>query len=287
MSRPPRKDLTSDPHEVLKRLEHLRVGFPLRAVRAAVADPEGITPLLLDVLRDVRRRHRQVAENRTYMAHLYALYLLAQFREKRAYPLIVELFSLPGEAVFDLTGDFVTGDLRRVLASVCHGDISLLRLLIEDDQANEWVRIASIEAFVILVVHGLLPREEALAYFRGLFRGGLPRERHGVWGGLVYATTDLHPEELMDEIRCAYDELLVEELHIGLDDVLESLERGREETLESMRSDRRYALIDDTVREMQGWGCFSPPKSVHKPGRNAPCPCGSGLKYKHCCGKKG
>lgn len=22
-----------------------------------------------------------------------------------------------------------------------------------------------------------------------------------------------------------------------------------------------------------------------KPGRNAPCPCGSGLKYKRCCGK--
>ena len=29
-------------------------------------------------------------------------------------------------------------------------------------------------------------------------------------------------------------------------------------------------------------------KTVHvekKPGRNDPCPCGSGLKYKKCCGK--
>lgn len=25
--------------------------------------------------------------------------------------------------------------------------------------------------------------------------------------------------------------------------------------------------------------------SVKRPGRNEPCPCGSGKKYKHCCGK--
>jgi preprotein translocase subunit SecA len=27
------------------------------------------------------------------------------------------------------------------------------------------------------------------------------------------------------------------------------------------------------------------PKKVDKVGRNDPCPCGSGKKYKHCCGK--
>jgi len=34
---------------------------------------------------------------------------------------------------------------------------------------------------------------------------------------------------------------------------------------------------------------FSPPKEIHPPkrkiGRNEPCPCGSGKKYKKCCGK--
>ena len=27
------------------------------------------------------------------------------------------------------------------------------------------------------------------------------------------------------------------------------------------------------------------PKTVNKIGRNEPCPCGSGKKYKNCCGK--
>ena len=28
-----------------------------------------------------------------------------------------------------------------------------------------------------------------------------------------------------------------------------------------------------------------PVKKVKKPGRNDPCPCGSGKKYKNCCGR--
>lgn len=32
-------------------------------------------------------------------------------------------------------------------------------------------------------------------------------------------------------------------------------------------------------------GDILPPAAEHKVGRNAPCPCGSGKKYKRCCGK--
>ncbi|MGM9524415.1 MAG: SEC-C metal-binding domain-containing protein [Faecousia sp.] len=28
------------------------------------------------------------------------------------------------------------------------------------------------------------------------------------------------------------------------------------------------------------------PPATPPASRNAPCPCGNGLKYKHCCGKK-
>ena len=30
---------------------------------------------------------------------------------------------------------------------------------------------------------------------------------------------------------------------------------------------------------------FNPDGSVKKVGRNEPCPCGSGKKYKNCCGR--
>jgi SEC-C motif-containing protein len=42
------------------------------------------------------------------------------------------------------------------------------------------------------------------------------------------------------------------------------------------------------VREEGRWfyldGEILPPHQQEKPGRNAPCPCGSGKKYKRCCG---
>lgn len=42
------------------------------------------------------------------MAYLYGMFLLAQFRETRAYPLVVRFASLPGDLLDSLCGDFIT-----------------------------------------------------------------------------------------------------------------------------------------------------------------------------------
>jgi preprotein translocase subunit SecA len=41
----------------------------------------------------------------------------------------------------------------------------------------------------------------------------------------------------------------------------------------------------DSVQAGQGTGKPQPVRKGKKIGRNDPCPCGSGKKYKHCCGK--
>lgn len=41
----------------------------------------------------------------------------------------------------------------------------------------------------------------------------------------------------------------------------------------------------DPVQTGQGTGKPQPVRKGKKIGRNDPCPCGSGKKYKHCCGK--
>ena len=50
---------------------------------------------------------------------------------------------------------------------------------------------------------------------------------------------------------------------------------------------------DEEEEEEGGWGDDGRPMILHapvrhtepKPGRNSPCPCGSGRKYKNCCGR--
>jgi uncharacterized protein YecA (UPF0149 family) len=118
----------------------------------------------------------------------------------------------------------------------------------------------------------------------------LERTHSFVWDGLAYSSSQLYPEELMPDIRKAYAAELVDESAISLSWIEQILAEGKEATLAYLRGDRHYQLIDDTIREMENWACFDappPPRSTKKVGRNDPCPCGSGRKYKHCCGKRG
>ena len=83
--------------EILKKLEFNTGVFPEQAVVEAMTQQEEITPHLLDILRWSTENIEQVAQRLDRMDQLYALYLLAYFREPRAYPLIVDFFSIPGE----------------------------------------------------------------------------------------------------------------------------------------------------------------------------------------------
>lgn len=281
--------------EILKELEFSYSVFPRKAIEEAIAKREQITPELLKILEHAEQNVQELVYQEDYMAHIFAMYLLAQFRERRAYPLIAKFFSIPGRITMDLTGDVVTEDLGRILASVSGGDISLMTSLVEDEEANEYVRDAALEGMVTLVARGERSREEIMAYVQSLFRGKLRREHSHIWNGLVDASTDLYPEEVLEDIKQAYEDDLVEEFFIGFESVDEAMALGKERVLEDLRKNRRYTFIENTVSEMEWWACFKPPpprqvpissKKEGKVGRNEPCPCGSGKKYKRCCGAK-
>ena len=57
--------------------------------------------------------------------------------------------------------------------------------------------------------------------------------------------------------------------------------RGRmlllQEISRFVRENGQWLYVDGEVRE-------SADKAADKPGRNSPCPCGSGRKFKKCCG---
>jgi hypothetical protein len=95
--------------------------------------------------------------------------------------------------VQDVTGDVVTEDLCRILASVSCGDDSLIKSLIEDEQVNEYVRSAAVRALVTLVACDERPREEVISYFHELFNGRIRREYSAVWNSLVSCGADLFP----------------------------------------------------------------------------------------------
>ncbi len=296
--------------EILKALEPYTGRFPMKAMRAAVEQRGAITPELLRVVEAVAEEPFKYAERKDYMLHVFALYLLAQFREKRAYAPIVKVVSAPGETPFDLVGDTVTEGLSQVLASVYDGNPALLHGLVESEAVNEFVRSAALDAFLVLEHTGQMPRAEVVEYFRSLFHGKLQRTHSYAWDGLVCAAADLPAPELLEEVRQAYATGLVDETVADLEGIERDIAAPK-----SWRHDRHH-LITDAIAEMEWWASFHPEDSrpkklpkvetpappppppasdyvapkpfVREPkiGRNDPCPCGSGKKYKKCCGKR-
>jgi hypothetical protein len=251
-----------DVQDILKQLEVNEGTFPREAVAQAIEQREAITPELLRILEYACANIEEIAERPPYFAHIYAMYLLAQFREPQAYPLIVQFFSIPGDLAVDVTGDMVHEDLPRILASVSGGDTSQIALLIENAQLNEYVRVAAVRGLLTQVACGERTREETIAYFQSLFREKLARDDFSfVWNGLVSASTDLYPEELYEDIKQAYADDLVETFWIRLEDVEKTLESDKEQVLEELRNNRRYSLITDTVSDMEWWACFQPEES--------------------------
>ena len=171
--------------EILKSLEHNTGKFPRRALEAAAKIPEELTPYLLDSLERVLDDPAKYEADHGFMAHIYAMYLLAQFRETRAYPLIVRFCRLPGELALDLSGDVITEDMDRILASVCGGDTEPIKELIEDSSLNEYVRDAAVKALLALFGDGQIERTDLVDYYKSLFAGNLEREYSFVWEGLA------------------------------------------------------------------------------------------------------
>jgi hypothetical protein len=291
--------------EILQQLDRYTGRFPMEAMRAAIEQREAITPELLRALEAVAENPEEHARREDRMLHLFALYLLAQFREKRAFPFVVKMFSAPGETPFDLAGDTVTERLEGILASIYDGNPAPLQELVENEAANEYVRNAAIRSFVVLGHSGQMPREQVVEYFRTLFRDKLPRTFSYVWTGLARSVAELPAPELLEDVRQVYQAGLLEISQRDFEHIERELRSGE------LRRRGKYTLITNAISEMEWWACFKqpgrlsskskpgsqpaasagatpPPPKVHKkPWRNAPCPCGSGKKYKHCCGKPG
>src|SRR5688572_24701065 len=178
--------------ELLACLKTKPGDFPREALKEAVARREEITPHLLQILEETTRNATEIASRQSdSIGHIYALMLLAQFREAKAYPLIVQLFSLQGDTPLDLTEGIATEYLDRILASVCHSDLSGIERLIKDPSVNQWVRGAAAGAIPVMVWAGLMSREAAVDFYRNLFRGGLERRPSNAWNALVSCATDL------------------------------------------------------------------------------------------------
>jgi uncharacterized protein YecA (UPF0149 family) len=331
--------------EILGGMERHTGQFPFEAMRAAVSQREAVTPELLRALQAVAEDAPKYAAEEGYMLHLHALYLLAQFKEKRAFPMVIKLISWPGTTSDDLLGETICEGLACILASVFDGDLEPMMRLALDEQTNEYARGSAIDALGTLYAENLISREQLISLFGRLYQGLKEDDEWFVWCNLVGRTADLGLVELLPQARQAFTEHGVK-VYMLRENMEATISKPGEKLLEKFRECNH--LVEDAIAEMSWWAAFdevddpiaaeseteddleefdpkvgqasrlpkpaishglsedtsapglpamvpatgpepyqyTPPVPYHAPpkiGRNDPCPCGSGKKYKKCC----
>jgi hypothetical protein len=240
-------------------------------------------------LLDYAYKHHEILED-DYMGHLYALFLLAEFREPRAFATVMNILELPEESLDLLLGDSLTEDYAKIITSVYNGDLASIKRVIENPNNDLYARIAAINGLVSLVKVSVLDQDEIIQYIASLFQLDNFRCDPTLMAFLVSSACHLEFDSLYPTIEELFRLNLIDEEVINLNNVA----RYKSKIDNKNVNENNIGYLDSAIDSMSWWCCFKEEPQQFTPqtpvvrgtkiGRNDPCPCGSGKKYKKCCG---
>ena len=296
------EETSMTPNEILKVLNEARV-LPAATLESALACREVMVPLFLGEFEKylaLSPEERQKAET---WALFYGFHLLGEWREKSAYRTMARLLRLPSDEAVDFFGDAATETAHRVMASLFDGDQQPLIDIILDDKAYDAIRSRMFDTLIILVRENLLSRENLAAFLRKTFDKLQSCNNSFVWDGWVSAVSTAGFEDMTPLVKRAFDEGRLEEDLMDFEDFEKDLQHGLSHPYHPhFEGENEYTFWKNTVDEFLSWSGmsnngndkgdedweYSNPTShinhYRDVGRNDPCPCGSGKKFKKCCG---
>ena len=276
--------------------------LPRDAIRECLARRDEMVPVFLRILRDHARKPGPHDE-----ALFLIIHILGELGEQRAFAPLTDLLAGPAERIEALLGDAVTETIARVLIGVYDGDKERLYRLMDNPEADEYVRDAVFGAWSYQVAAGRIDRAEAERYLSDGFDRLRPREENMVWLAYAEAIARLGLVGLKGLARKAIDVGWVPSESITVAELEQILETAsRSDDLVAFLGSERLSPFSDTIGAFSNWYGFSEdylkrraeadshlplwPQATQtvtnpyrKVGRNDPCPCGSGKKFKKCC----
>jgi len=275
-----------------------------RACREILGRKNDFVPLLMDILDEAINNPKPFISGEKD-SHVPAAMLLAQMRVPEVYSRLVSLISYSEGDVDGLWGDILLDQYVGMLRDTFNGEAFLLPKLIEDRSVSPWSRAMALKAWSLHYADGYLSREEIVGCFRHLIHKVYTGEPSGedviVLSDIAACVRRHRLEELIDDVKTVYER----------DGIDKSLCGDSEKYVQEFNNPRYKpddSHIEDALRELEKWGWFNEekfkkaekeedhskdmevpqelPQQKHvfsKVGRNEPCPCGSGKKYKNCC----
>ena len=289
-------------------IEELRFGhgMPEAAARAAAERRPEVVPALVAALEEQAAALEAGGDDAD--GRLFVLFhLLGSLRATEAYRPLCRLLRLPD--IGDALGDTTTETAHRVMAAVFDGDPAPLQAVIEDADADEFVRSRMFETLAMVTRAGALPRADTERYLRDSFMHLRPQACSFVWNGWQNAMAMLGLAELTTLVQKVFARCFIDPTWMRYKDFVDALQAWSAHPEGPTEYDaKEYAPFGDFVDEMSSWPVFAPePEATvnedpvdldepltwdagipaHNPfrhvSRNDPCPCGSGKKFKRCC----
>lgn len=288
--------------KIIEKLKIYTRKFPYEEIQEAINNKETITPMLLDILDEIIEDPSIVLDDPNYMMHEYGIFLLAQFREKSAFEKIIKLISMNEDDVEEMYGDTITEDISSILYSTYDGQLELIQAIIEDPEKYFYVRVVLLDLYIKLYEDNLITKDNVITYFKKLIYELPFNEDNDLANDIASAVSDGHIFELIPDVEYLYSMSRVDEFDIGEYDSFIDMIYGYDYNYGNVH------YIDDTIKEMEDWACFEQShkkkrkekiglkeldesellrkyqsQGIIKIGRNDPCYCGSGKKFKKCC----
>jgi Protein of unknown function (DUF1186)/SEC-C motif len=222
---------------------------------------------------------------------LFAMQLLAYWRVPTAHRSLVDLLRSSPDDLDRILGDLLTEGYDRFLSATARPPFSELRAIVEDPVAFEFARACALRAL------GNVARNDSWAYdeFVGWMRqlgSKLLVERPPCFlhDAFVCDVADSGIRALRAEAEALFDEDLVDPVVISRSEFHQSIMGGAfgdqpPKTLARASEGLRVFLKSAFGSEEAQSEVHETVGSSRKVGRNEPCPCGSEVKYKKCCGK--
>lgn len=284
-----------DLQDALERVTYHTSKFPQEEFQVIRQNYKEAKPYLYAAIDKAMEEAEELEEN--YELHFYALFFLAEFKDTEAFEKIIDLVHLPSDLLDDLIGDLNTDGLDQILYNTFNGNVELLKDVVCDVQADEYVRNSVLHVLGQLYLDGTLDKQDWVRFLKE--RADTEDEEISTW--LVGMICECHLIELLPQVRHLFDESLVDPfVYGGYDscvDMMFSYERQEQAFFQkqiSADSLKTWAMFEQEetqsskniskkdFQKLFGQQGQRTEKKV-KVGRNDPCPCGSGKKYKYCC----
>lgn len=232
-----------DLHSIIKQISHWDGSFPEHGIATVVDNEATSKPLLRAVLQDAIKNYKNIPEG--YVGHLYALYILAFFRDVESYVPALQILSLPEQYPDKLLGHFLTQSYSQVIASCYDGNLEPLLAIIENQKAPSLYRIVALVALSILYNTKRVARETIVALFTRLLEHSTDNE---FLLGVAEEIADLHLQELKISVVKLYQDGRIHSDLYGRQDFLAALNSG-------YSNPRKFFLIEDVFFELNGSEC--------------------------------